>query len=231
MIRHPRAIFIAATVAGLSFTMPAIAEVTAEEIGKRLSRLMDNQAVSLTWDSIDGSGNEYTIRGAKAQPKEDGDAAPLGDVSLRNVSELDGGDYVVGEMELPSLSIASSGVTVTLTGALMEGVLLAGPQSRDPMANRFLAERGRIDDVAVRRDETELFQMSNFHYVSQRSNDGWDMTYSGAADRFSSDLSKIDDPKVIAALTPLQLLRLAAKWKCAAACRSRAAGPISSSLT
>lgn len=215
MIRSSNKAFLIASVASLSFAAPAWADVTAEEIGNRLGRLMASEAVALHWDAIDGSGNDFILRGARAEAKDGGVPAVIGDITLRNVTEIDGGDYRVDEMEIPSFSISRAGLTVVMTGALMEGLLLAGPNSTDPLAGKMISESARINEMSASSGGSELFSMSNFSYQIERSNDGWDMTYTGAAEKFSSDLSKIEDPQAAAMLAALQIQQISGSMETA----------------
>lgn len=208
MTRFQTSALLVATIAGLTLSSPGRAEVTADEIGKRLSNLIERQSFKLTWDSIDGSAGDFVMRGVRSAATQGGAATVLGDLPLHNVTEIDGGDYRIGEVEFPVLMINREGVNITMSDVVLEGVLLTGANSTDPMAGIMFSERGRMGEVTATKRADVAFRLTNLNYAAQRSNGGWDNTYSASAERFSSDLSMAKDPQVLTALTALQLLQI-----------------------
>lgn len=205
MIRFSNTKLLLAATVSICLTTPVLADVTADELGSRLGKLMTGEGARLSWDSIEGSGSEFMLKGMKAESNSGGDAATIGDVPLREVTELDGGDYRVGEIEFPSLSITRSGLTLTLNGVSMQGLLVPGPNSTDPMAGQLMSDSAHVAELTATSAGRNLFRMSDLVYEVERSEDGMDLTYVAEAEEFSSDLSKVEDPRVAMALKALQI--------------------------
>jgi len=206
MIRVSRTAIAFAFMLGLPTA--AFAEVTAEEIGNRLNQTLQGQDFKLIWDSIEGSGSDYTLKGVKVANEAVPQGVALGDVQLSNVTELDGGDYRVGDMTLPNWQFEQAGMTIAMNGMRVGGLPLVAPGSSDPLAGYLIGESMQMKAVTISSGGKNLFLMSNVNASSERSNEGRDLAYVTTAEQFSSDLSGIESPSTKAMLEALQLLKI-----------------------
>lgn len=216
MIQLSSKTYWAAAVAGLSFSSPVWAEVTADEIGKRLNRVLAGQATTFSWDAVEGSGSSFVLKNVRASSQQAGSQpVTIGDVPLSDVTEMDDGDYRIGRVEVPSMSRSQNGVDAQMSEIVFEGMRLTGETSTDPLAGGLLADRTSIAHAGVSRAGQKLFELQNLTYSVNRSADLNEMTYECGADKFSSDMSGAKDPGTQAVLSQLQLTQISGKLECA----------------
>ncbi|MGB3502193.1 MAG: hypothetical protein WBA44_11250 [Mesorhizobium sp.] len=183
----------------------AHAEVTSDEIGKRLQRIAANSGAQLTFDRIEGSGAAYRVVGAKASSQGVEGSVPIGDIALDGMTETNGGDYRVGRMSLASWKREDMGAVVSMSDLTLEGLTLAGEGSADPFAGIPIYDRGNIGKLTMAIDGKTLLTLTNTGSTTQRGPSGRDVTYEGRAERIAGDLTALEMPTVAAIAEPLGL--------------------------
>ena len=174
----------------------------ATAVAERLKAALAVQGMELSWSGVSGDASEMVIAGAKLGAPGAGEAAALGDVTLSDISEDDGA-LKVGSLTLPDYSVTEDGATVDVRGIELTGLTLAAEGSTDPMAGLMLYETADMESMTVTIGDKTPFSMSQLHFEMSPPADGAAMEFSGAAEKFSADLTMVEDAesrKVIDAL-------------------------------
>jgi hypothetical protein len=199
-----RPVFRALAASSILFIVPLQTARAADpnEVAGRLKAVLAEQGVDIAWTGVSGDGSTMVLSGVTAGAGGSGEQAKIGDVTLKDVTEKDGG-YVIGTLDFPTYNVTEDGSSLEMVGAEMSGLRLPAAGSTDPLASVMMYDKARIDSVSVKHDGAEVFKLANFHVdITQPDGDKL-MTFAGAAEGFSADLSKLDDPKAQATVQAL----------------------------
>jgi hypothetical protein len=164
----------------------------ATAVAERLKAALAAQGMELSWSGVSGDASEMVIAGAKlGAPGAEG-AAALGDVTLSDISEDDGA-LKVGSLTLPDYSVTEDGAEVDVQGIALTGLTLAAEGSTDPMAGLMLYETADMESMTVTIGDKTPFSMTQLHFEMTPPSDGGAMEFSGAAEKFSADLTMVED--------------------------------------
>ncbi len=190
----------------------------AAAVGERLKAVLAGQGIELTWSGISGDASEMVISNATFTVTGVPDKTTLGDVTLSEITE-DNGAYTIGTVTLPNYSMTEDGATVDITGISLTGLKLPAEGDTDPIAALMLYETADMENLTVRMGDKFPFSMKQLHFEITPPTDGQPMEFSGAAEKFTADLSLVDDAeskKTIQALgyeTISGYFELAGSWQ------------------
>jgi hypothetical protein len=199
-----RSILVKSALSTLLLVLP-MAPAAAQDVNavaERLKAVLADQGAELSWTGISGDASEMVISGAAVAAKGGPDKITLGDITLSDIAEENGG-YVVGEVALPNYSVTEEGATVTATGIEFTGLKLPAEGVTDPLAGLAMYHTADLESITVKLADKQVFSMDQLHFEISPPEDGKAMAFSGSAEKFSADLSVVQDPesrKVIDAL-------------------------------
>lgn len=190
-------------VAGLVLAaMPQAAFAqSADEVAERVKALLNNQGLQLAWSGVSEQGDGIVLQGVTASVEGLEGSAPIGDVTLSDISE-DGDTYIVGEATMPGYSRSKDGMTLTIEGISMTGLQLPPPGSADAMSSIMLYESADVASIVFSGGGTDIFSIKQLHGESASAEDGT-YTFSGAVEEFFADLSLVDDAQSKAVIDAL----------------------------
>lgn len=190
----------------------------ANAVGERLKAVLAAQGMDIAWTAITGDAASMTLEGTTVALAGQPDKVPLGNVTLADVTEENGG-YKIGTMSLPNYSVTEDGATIDITGIAIAGLKLPADGSTDPLASVMLYETADVASMSVKMADKQLFSMDQLHFEITPPEAGKAMEFSGAAEKFSADLTSVEDAeskKVIEALgyqTINGYFELAGSWQ------------------
>ncbi|MGE0500287.1 MAG: hypothetical protein AB7I79_01385 [Rhizobiaceae bacterium] len=165
----------------------------ATAVAERLKAVLANQGITISWTAVTGGGDTVVIEGVSATMTGAPETAAVGNVTLSQITEADGG-YTVGLVTFPDYSITEDGVTVDATGIQLTGLKLPAEGSADPLSTLMMYETADVGLVSVKMGDKQMFSMESTHFEISPPADGSAMEFSGAAEKFSADLSLVEDP-------------------------------------
>jgi len=192
-----------------------------EAFGTRLKAVVAQQGGEIAWTGINESGTQIVLSGVTVggAGKPDDQKGHLGDVTLDNVTE-DNGGYKIGTVSFQDFtSPEEDGVTVSLAGASISGVTLPAENATDAISAMTMYESAKLDSFAVNKAGTEVFGLQNLHAEVTPPADGKALEFTAAADSFSADLSQTEDPQSKAVIEALGYqnikgsLEMAGSWQ------------------
>lgn len=164
----------------------------AAAVGERLKSVLASQGIELTWSGISGDASAVVISGASFAVTGVPDKTTLGDVTLSDITEEDGA-YTIGKVTLPNYSVTEDGATIDISGISLTGLKLPAEGDNDPVAALMLYETAAMESLTVRMGDKIPFSMDQLHFEITPPADGEPMEFSGAAEKFTADLTLVDD--------------------------------------
>ncbi len=174
----------------------------ADEVAARLKAMMEKQGVEASWSNIAGDGTRMTLQGVTVKPAGTDEALPLGNIELADISE-DGDMIVVGTLAMPSYAFSSEDVDVAIDGISVTGLELpaVGDDSVAAMVGAY--ESADMNLLRVTREGRPLFTLEQLHVEMSPLSDDAPLEFSGAAEKFTADLTTIEDPQAKAVVQAL----------------------------
>ena len=184
----------------LFFSTPSFAQ-EANAVAQRIKDTFAAQGVEIGWSSATGTGSQIVLDGVTYGAPGVQDKFTIGKVTLDNVAEASGG-YTIGTMTFPAFSVTQDGMTFEMTAATMSGVRLPPPGATDFISSMMLYDSGQIDRMTVKMGDKQVASLENTHFAMTPPSSGL-MTFSGAVDKISADLTAIPDPRTQATVQAL----------------------------
>lgn len=168
----------------------------------RLKTVMSEQGLQLEWSGFSDDGSSITLNGVEAGPP--GEALEVGTVRLDDITELGDGGYRIGTVGLPSFSETEDGATVVADGLSITGLRLPAAAGDGPYSGMLLYEAADMQSMTVALGDDQVFAMNQLHFELDVPDDASrPMSFSGAAESISADLTKVDDAEARAVLAEL----------------------------
>ena len=171
-------------------------------VADRMKALLANQGMELAWTGISGDASSMVLEGVSVKAAGEKDGLPVGNVTLEGVEEADGG-YTIDTVSTQPFSHAEDGVTLEASPFVMHDLTLPAENSSDPMASLMLYKSAELDSLTVKAGGKDAFTMNDFAVEITPPADGKAMEFSGGVDKFTGDLSLVDDPKSKAVIEAL----------------------------
>lgn len=184
----------------MSATLTGALAQSVEAAAERLKEIVEDQGLTMEWESVNIAGDSGTLVGVSIGPE--GDTIPIGNINMNAVSEVEDG-FRVDEMTMDRYFIQNGNDSLTIDGVAMSGVLLPDEESIDGYGGSVFYETADVATVNVVSKGTEIFTLTDVHAEITPSGEGTPMEFSGAAEGFMVDLSVIEDPQQTAVIKAL----------------------------
>lgn len=185
----------------LSVSFPAFAQ-DANAVAERLKALLAEQATDISWTNVSGDASKTVIEGVKIGGAGAKESAAIGNLTLEGITE-DNGAYRIRTATTDAAHIVSKGLTVDVSPAIFSGIVLPAEGSTDPLASVLFYETAKMASVTVKKDDKEVFALTNASADITSPEDGKAMEFTAAAEKFTADLTSVKDPKAKDAIDAL----------------------------
>ncbi len=185
------------SVTSLMLAIPSAAAFAqdATAVAERLKSIATEQGVDLTWNNVSGSASEIVLEGATIKPTGEAEALPIGNITLKGVTE-DSGGYSINNLTTSPFSKSADGVAVDVSPIIISGLRLPAAGSTDPMGSSVLTyDRAEMASLNVGVGGKSAFSMQSLGFEMTAPEGGKPMQFSGAAEKFSADLTLVDNPQ------------------------------------
>lgn len=176
-------------------------DVTA--IADRLKANLVDQGIDIGWSNITGDASEMILEGVTVKPAGEAQSLPIGNVTLSDVEETDGGGFYIGTLATQPFSRTEDGMTLDMSEFVITGMNVPGPNSTDPLDAIMLYEGAELDSMTVQAGGKTAFSLNGLAFEMTRPEDGKPMEFTGAAEKFTADLSLVEDPQSKAVIDAL----------------------------
>jgi hypothetical protein len=192
--------------------------VDTAAFGERLKAVVAAQGAEIGWSNITENGTQVVLEGVTVGAAGKPEKANLGNVTLDNIADANGG-FKIGTLAFQDYSTTEEGMTFAIAGASITGLTLPAANSTDPLASMMLYDKADLATVSVKKGDKQLFSLDKLHVELSPAVDGKPMEFTGAAEKFSADLTETEDPQskaVIEALGYQQIngyFEMAGSWQ------------------
>ena len=215
-----RKLLLTTLLLGVSLDAALAQDATA--VAERLkATLTDQGGMTLAWSNVTGGGAQVTLEGVTMTAAGMAQPLQIGTVTLDGVAEENGG-YKIGKVSLPTYAVSEGGMDISVDGVVLTNLTLpaeGAAASADPLGSMMMYEGADVASMAVKMGDKSAFTLDQLHIAITRPVDGKPMEFEGAAEKFSADLSTIQDAEAQAVLNELGYqsingyLEMAGSWQ------------------
>jgi hypothetical protein len=163
-------------------------------VADRLKALLANQGVDLAWTGISGDASSMVMEGVSIKSTAEKEALAIGNVTLEGVTEQNGG-FAIESVSTQAFSHSEDGVSLDISPFIMHDLALPAEGSTDPLGSLIIYKSAELANLVVKVGDKPAFTMDSFSVEITPPADGKAMEFSGGAEKFSGDLSLVEDPK------------------------------------
>ncbi|MEW9808729.1 hypothetical protein ABUE31_22290 [Mesorhizobium sp. ZMM04-5] len=182
----------------LGFPFHQASAQDAQAVAEQIKAVAAAQGTAISWAGVSGDASSMVLQGVSVKATSDDDAVMLGDVTLSNVVEENGG-YTVGTTTTSPLSVTSEGFTFDMSPIVIKGWKIPSEDATDPLATLSLYERADVASIAFKMADKTVFSMAGLSSSMSDPQSG-PMDFVAGIESFTGDLSGVSDPQTKAAI-------------------------------
>jgi hypothetical protein len=177
------------------FTLPlnaALAQDTA--VADRLKAAFAAQGVAISWTGVTGDNTSMVLQGVSFKPASAKEALAIGDVKLEGVTSANGG-YDIGTVSTSAFERSEDGVTLDLSPFVIHDLTIPAEGATGPLGSMMMYKSAELSNMTVKMADKTAFSMDGLAIQVTPPADGKALEFTGTTEKFTADLSLIDDPK------------------------------------
>ncbi len=156
----------------------------------RFEALVEELGLQMEWTGVRFAGSDAVLVGVTVGSPDA--MAPIGDVTLTGISEVDNG-FRVEAITLQDYQIDEGDISCAAAGIRLGGVILPNEGQQDALGGFMFYETANVDSVNVDVQGVEVFTLTDAHFEVTPPEGGNPMTTTGAVESFTVDLSLVED--------------------------------------
>lgn len=184
----------------------AFAAIDGQDLLAKINAAYTAGSGVLKAESIEVNGNDVVLKGTTftaTGPQEKSIA--LGNLTLQDVTEEDGGAYHIDRIEFPEVNFSEDKNTIVVKDLYLAGVRVPGTTTGNDLNSLMMYEEAHSGPVTVTKDGKQIFAIEEASASVALAEDENSMTFEGNVSGIAADLSTIDDPKSKEAIDGLGL--------------------------
>ena len=162
-------------------------------IADRLKATAAEQGMENSWTSVTGDASNMVIEGVSLKTEGETEVLPIGNVTLAGVTEKDGG-YSIATLTTSPFSKSEDGCRSISSPVVVNGLRIPAEGATDPMSSMTMYESVKLASMTVKVADKTAFAMQGLGFDLAPPEAGKPMAFTGAAEKFSMDLTLIEDP-------------------------------------
>jgi hypothetical protein len=192
-------------------TLPLNAAFAADPaVAERVKASLAAQGVDISWTGVAGDDSNVTLQGVAIKPASDKEALTIGDVKLEGVTEADGG-FEIATVSTSAFEHSKDGVTLNLTPFVIHDMKVPAEGSTDPLGSLMMYKSAELSNMTVKVGDKTAFSMDGLDVQITPPADGKAMDFTATTEKFTGDLSLVDDPKSKEAIEALGYQNISGK--------------------
>ena len=191
-IYRPTFLKLALSAALFSAPLHAAFAQDANEIAERLKTLLAEQGTDLQWTGVSGDADEMVLEGVTMGVPGEADRVQVGKVTIEGVSEERGG-YRIDTITTEPFHIAEDRAAADVSAITISGLVVPSAKPADPLGSLMMYESAELASVQVKLADKPVFSLSNLTIEVTPPAEGKPLEFTGAAEKFSADLTAVED--------------------------------------
>ncbi len=176
-------------------TLPLNAAFAADPaVADRLKAFLTAQGVDISWTGTSGDDSNVTLQGVSIKPAAEKEALPIGDVKLEGVT-ADNGGFDIATVSTSAFEHSKDGVTLDLSPFVIHDMKVPADGSTDPLGSMLMYKSAELSNMTVKVGDKTAFSMDGLALQITPPADGKALDFTANTEKFTADLSLVDDPK------------------------------------
>ncbi|MHA7970605.1 hypothetical protein [Rhizobium sp. CAU 1783] len=160
-------------------------------------------------EAVEVNGNDVLLKGTTFTPTgPDEKSVKLGDLTLQDVTEEDGGAYHVDRIEFPEINVTEDKGSFSVKDLYLAGVTVPGSTAAQGLASMMLYEEAHSGPLSVIADGKPIFSVSEASATMELADDESSLSFEASISGIKADLTVTDDPKSKETIEALGLQQL-----------------------
>ncbi len=177
-----------------------------QDLLKKINAAYAAGSATISAESVEVDGSDVLLKGAKFTTLgENQSSVNLGDLTLKNVSEEDGGAYSIERIDFPPVNFTEEKSSVTVDDLYLAGVWVPASTDGNDLSSMMLYDEAHSGQVKVVVDGKEVFSMEEASGTLDVAEDEKSMTFEGDIAGIRADLASVEDAKSKEAIEALNL--------------------------
>jgi hypothetical protein len=160
-------------------------------------------------EAVEVNGNDVLLKGTTfTATGPDEKSVKLGDLTLQDVTEEDGGAYHVDRIEFPEINVTEDKGSFSVKDLYLAGVTVPGSTAAQGLASMMLYEEAHSGPLSVIADGKPIFSVSEASATMELADDESSLSFEASISGIKADLTVTDDPKSKETIEALGLQQL-----------------------
>lgn len=202
MIYRPALLKLTLSAALLSAPLNVAFAQEASDVAERFRTLLGEQGADLQWTGLSGDAEEMILDGVTIDIPGEADRVQVGKVTLKGVSE-DGGDYRIDALTTEPFHITEDQAIADVSAIKISGLVLPSEKPDDPLGSLMMYDTAELPSLQVNLAGKPVFSLSNMTIEVTPPVEDKPLEFTGAAEKFSADLTAVSDEKAKAMIEAL----------------------------
>lgn len=192
-----------AGAASAALSGPAFATIDGQDLLAKINAAYAAGSGVLKAESIEINGNDVVLKGTTftaTGPQEKSIA--LGNLTLQDVTEADGGAYHIDRIEFPEVNVTEDNSSFNVKDLYLAGVRVPGSTTGDDLDAMMMYDEAHSGSVEVKVDGKQIVSVQESSITTGVSEDGSSLSFEGGLTGLTVDLSTLE-PKTKEAVEAL----------------------------
>lgn len=192
-----------AGAASAALSGPAFAALDGQDLLAKINAAYAAGSGVLKAESIEINGNDVVLKGTTftaTGPQEKSIA--LGNLTLQDVTEADGGAYHIDRIEFPEVNVTEDNSSFNVKDLYLAGVRVPGSTTGDDLDAMMMYDEAHSGSVEVKVDGKQIVSVQESSITTGVSEDGSSLSFEGGLTGLTVDLSTLE-PKTKEAVEAL----------------------------
>ncbi|MBW8319812.1 MAG: hypothetical protein K0M47_10830 [Rhizobium sp.] len=145
-------------------------------------------------ESIEINGNDVVLKGTTftaTGPQEKSIA--LGNLTLQDVTEADGGAYHIDRIEFPEVNVTEDNSSFNVKDLYLAGVVVPGSTAGEGLSSMMMYEEASSGPITVTTDGKQVFAVEKASGSVALAEDESSLSFEGTVTGIKADLTSIED--------------------------------------
>ncbi|MCM2473913.1 hypothetical protein HGO38_10560 [Rhizobium sp. CG5] len=166
----------------------------------------------ITANAVEVDGDDVLLKGVMLTVNTpDAKPLPVGDLTLKGVSEEDGGAYYIERLDFPAVNFSQDKANFSVADLYLAGIHVPGNTTTGDIDSLMLYEEAHSGPVSVTVDGKPVFSIAESSAEMGVDDEGTTLSFEGSVTGIKGDLSMVEDAKSKDAIEKLGLKSLDGK--------------------
>ncbi|MBW8444887.1 MAG: hypothetical protein K0M49_04580 [Arenimonas sp.] len=194
MTRIPFKGLLLAGAASAALSGPAFASIDGQDLLAKINAAYAAGSGVLKAESIEINGNDVVLKGTTftaTGPQEKSIA--LGNLTLQDVTEADGGAYHIDRIEFPEVNVTEDNSSFNVKDLYLAGVVVPGSTAGEGLSSMMMYEEASSGPITVTTDGKQVFAVEKASGSVALAEDESSLSFEGTVTGIKADLTSIED--------------------------------------